>query len=309
MMAGMMAQHTAIGSQETTRVRGETVVQELRDPAQVRALLLPRRGYAAYALGQLAPRLFPQVQCWVAENAHGAGLVLYSGGGLGDALFMMGATEAVEAILRLHRGPRQDFVTCEAAHLPVLERYFNVPNHSLMARMVATRESFEHPQLADRHLQVRRLSAADAREVNRLYNTEGTPTYYTATHIGSSAYHGVYHDGRLVSVAGTHVVAPEEGVAVVGNVFTHPRYRGRGYGTLATGATTAALLEHCQDVVLTVDPKNIPAVRAYWRLGYNEICRLVEAPVTRRDWFGLGAALTRTAAAWRGRSRRVEILR
>jgi hypothetical protein len=58
-----------------------------------------------------------------------------------------------------------------------------------------------------------------------------------------------------------------------------------------------------------VDPKNIPAVRAYWRLGYGEVCRLIEAPVTRRDLFGLGSAAARWLAGWRGRARGVEVVR
>ena len=95
--------------------------------------------------------------------------------------------------------------------------------------------------------------------------------------------------------------APQEGVAVVGNVFTHPAYRGRGYATAATGSVTGALLAFCDDVVLTVDPKNQPAVAAYRKLGYQETCELVEASAVRRDPAGIGAAFRRWRAAMRGR--------
>ena len=234
---------------------------------------------------------------------------MHSGGGLGDATFLLGDPRAVEAILRLHRGPRQSFATCAPQHLPVLERYFRAAQQQTMSRMAVTPATFVPPPAPDGQVRVRRLRASDARAVNRLYNTEGAPTFYSAAHIESSAYHGVYLDKQLVAVAGTHVIAPEEGVAVVGNVFTHPRHRGRGYATLATGATTAAVLKECADVALTVDPRNIPAVRAYRRLGYSEVCRLVEAPVRRRDLLGLGAAANRLLAGWRGRGRGVEVVR
>jgi len=108
-------------------------------------------------------------------------------------------------------------------------------------------------------------------------------------------------EGRLVAIAGTHVVSRQEGVAVVGNVFTHPAYRGRGYATAATSAVTEALLDYCDYVVLTVDPRNTPAVAAYVRLGYREACQLLEASATRRDPSGLGASLRRLRAAIRGR--------
>jgi hypothetical protein len=57
-----------------------------------------------------------------------------------------------------------------------------------------------------------------------------------------------------------------------------------------------------------VDPQNTPAVYAYRRLGYREVCRLIEAPVTRRDLFGFGAALQRALARWRGRGLDGEIV-
>lgn len=303
-----MAAQTARGGDETVERGARVSVRPLRDPEHIRALLEPQRTYAAYAVGQLEPRLFPQVRCWYAESDAGEGLVLHSSGGLGEAMFATGDAEAVEAILRLHRGPHQNFATCAPEHLPVLDRFFRMTQQTTMARMHVTAATFEAAHTSDGHVRVLRLRLADARAVNRLYNTEGTPTFYSANHIAGGFYHGAFYDGRLVAVAGTHVVSPAEGVAVVGNVFTHPRYRGRGYATLVTGATTAALLRECRDVVLTVHPKNLPAVRAYWRLGYSEVCRLIEAPVTRRDTFGLRASVQRALARWRGRGLGVEIV-
>jgi RimJ/RimL family protein N-acetyltransferase len=306
-----MAAQTARGSDEAAEriAAARVLIRPLREPTAIRAILEPRRAYAAYAIGQLAPRLFPFVRCWYGESERGEGLVMHSGGGLGEAMFTMGHRDTVGAILRLHRGPHATFATAQPEHMPALERFFRVTQQTVMARMHVSTATFEPAMVTDGHVRILRLRSSEARAVNRLYNTEGAPTVYSAAHIDGGYYHGVYYDGRLVAVAGTHVVAPEEGVAVVGNVFTHPRYRGRGYGTLATGAATAALLRECRDVVLTVDPKNIPAVRAYWRLGYTEVCRLIEAPVTRRDSFGLGAAIQRTFARWRGRGLGAEIVR
>ncbi len=101
----------------------------------------------------------------------------------------------------------------------------------------------------------------------------------------------------MVAVAGTHIVAPNIGVAVVGNVFTHPSYRGQGLATRVTARVTAELIERgCSLVALTVDPANTPAVRAYARLGYERGPAVVEARARRRDLLGLGAWLRRRAA-------------
>src|SRR5215218_5803729 len=94
-----MAAQTARGNgQAAERAEGARVlVRPLRDPAAIRALLEPRRTFAAYAIGQLAPRLFPYVHCWHAEGERGDGLVLHSSGGLGEAMFAMGEPDAVDA--------------------------------------------------------------------------------------------------------------------------------------------------------------------------------------------------------------------
>jgi len=277
---------------------------------RVRALLEPRRLYAAYALGQLSPDLFPLTDCWRAiglESGSGA-LVVFSRGGLGAALLTMGEPEALAAILSIHPGPRQNYVTCEPGHVETVRRFYQLSAEQPMLRMWVTGQTFSAPQSTPRGVLIRRMYATDSRLVNRLYNSEGSPTYYSGQQIAAGCYFGVIDDGHLVSVAGTHVISPEEGIAVVGNVFTHPLWRGRGYATLATGATTAFLLRQCRDVVLTVDAANTPAVRAYQRLGYRTDCRLIEAAITRRELIPLGSYLRRLRARSRAHQDGSEIV-
>ena len=139
---------------------------------------------------------------------------------------------------------------------------------------------------------------------NALYALEGAPGYYSGEHIERGVYYGAFEDDRLVSVAGTHIVAPAASVAVVGNVFTHPAQRGRGLATAVTSSVTRDLLDRgCALVTLTVDPTNTPAVHAYRRLGYTLGAAVIEARARRRDPLGLGAWLRRRAAHRRAAAR------
>jgi len=153
-----------------------------------------------------------------------------------------------------------------------------------------------------------RLHGCDVPAINRLYSSEGGPASYSASHVEDGVYFGVMMDGSLVSIAGTHVVSPMEGVAVVGNVFTHPRYRGLGLATIATSAVTGDLLEHCPLVVLTVEVGNDPAVRIYERLGYETHCKLHETPLIRKEPFGLLSLARRLIAGRRGRAEGKEVV-
>ncbi|MEX0785844.1 MAG: GNAT family N-acetyltransferase [Dehalococcoidia bacterium] len=278
------------------------VVRPLRDPGELRRMLEPHRAYAAYAIGQLQPALFARSTWLVARSAHGEALLLHSEGGLGNALFALGTSDALEVLLRLHPGPRHTFLTCQPHHAEIAARHFYLPEDHSMVRMRVDRESFIPVEGY-----VRRLHGSDARHVNRLYRADGTPAFYTAENIEDAVYYGAHQDGRMVAVAGTHVVSQRDGIAVIGNVFTHPAYRGRGLGTLVTSAVTKELLSSCREAVLSVDPENEAAVRAYARLGYREVGRLVEGPAVRRGGM-LGAFLRRRIAALRGRRYGAELV-
>ena len=279
--------------------RREYLIRALSDRAEIRDRLQPQLEYTAYALGQLEPGLFERARWFLAQGPSGQGLVTHSRGGLGDASFVVGDPLAIAAILSIEPGPTQSYVTCQPQHLDALKRVYQLANRQPMMRMSVRAERFR-PRTG---IPAVRLHGVDIRRINALYGSDGSPTYYSPEHVDGGGYRGVMVGGRLVAIAGTHVVSPQERVAVVGNVFTHPSYRGYGYATAATSATTEALFERCETVVLTVDPMNVPAVAAYERLGYRESGRLVEASATRRDPAGLVAFLRRIRAKVRGRSR------
>ena len=283
--------------QGVARRRFDYVVTALHERDRIRALLSPRVEYTAYAMGQLEPGLFERTRWYSARGDTGTGLVLHSRGGLGEATFVMGDTDAVAAVLSIHPGPAHTYATCQPQHVEALQRVYRLANQQPMVRMAVTAASFKPVESAG----AVPLGGVDIRRVNALYGSEGGPSYYVPEHIDAGVYRGVIAQGRLVAVAGTHVVSRHEGVAVVGNVFTHPAHRGRGFATVATSAVTQALLGYCEYVVLTVDPRNAPAIQAYLKLGYSEVCQLVEASAARRDTAGVGGAVRRLRAAIRGR--------
>ena len=87
--------------------------------------------------------------------------------------------------------------------------------------------------------------------------------------LADGVFYGIFDDDALVSVAGTHIIAPEYGVAAIGNVLTIPAYRNRGYGRRVTTAVCADLLARGFDtLVLNVMQSNQSAIRVYERLGF-----------------------------------------
>lgn len=272
-------------------------VREVRDRREADAALSEDRAYAAYALADLEPDMFERAHFFLADDAARHAVVVHSSAA-GRTMFVGGDPAGVDAILSLHPGPRAAYMTaCTPAHVPAVERTYVISSRLDMQRMSVMRAGFSAVEGP-----LRRLRGADVYALNALYALGGGPAYYGERHLRNGVYFGAFEDGRLAAVAGTHVVAPNVGVAVVGNVFTHPAYRGQGLATRVTSRVTAELFDRgCALVVLTVDAQNAPAVQAYRRLGYSPGAAVVDAQVRRRDPLGLGALLRRGAARRRGR--------
>jgi len=271
-------------------------VRAARDRRELEAILSEDRPLAAYALGHLERDLFESANFYLSEGPAGSGLVMHARG-MGLATITLGAPEAIEAILSVHPGPRRSYLsTATPESMPMLRRVYRVTDELTMRRMSTIRDRFI-PKIGE----TRRLTGRDVGRLNNLYASEGGPSFYRPETIDRAVYFGVFDGPRLVSVAGSHIVAPNTSIAVVGNVFTDAAYRGSGLATITTSAVTEALLARgCADIALTVDPANTPAVHAYRRLGYEFGSNVVEARIRRKDLLGIGPALRRRAALRRG---------
>ncbi len=269
-------------------------IRRADDRVQLARTLQSDRYNAAYALAQLDDDAWPDAEFYSCAASGGEAVVCHSYGGLGYASTLSGPAVGVEAILGLHPGFPNTFAIAGIHHREALERIYTFRHITRMSRMLVTRESFRPSRQP-----AQPMVAAHADLLNRLYNAEGDPTHYRPEHIAEGCYWGVTDEERLVAVAGTHAIGRSHGIAILGNVFTHPRYRGRGHATAATSAVTAALLEQVDEVVLSVNPDNIHAVRAYDRLGYRQVGEIIEASATRHT-STLVTAVRRWVARRRG---------
>jgi len=281
----------------------EARIQRLDRAAEVRRSLEQAEAYAAYALAYLDPDLFRLARFYEASLKEKRAVLMHAKGGLGPSTLVLGDASLVGALLKLHPGSRRTLLTCEVGHVEQALRTHNLWRPQTMLRMQVKREAFRPPQSLNG---VRRLGAMDAPELNRLYALEGDGTWYSGRQINAGVYYGAFNRGRLVAAAGTHILSRREGVGVVGNVFTHPDQRGRGYGTAVTAAVSAHLLHDCPLVVLNVDPVNRPARQVYEKLGYVETGRLIEALSTLRRPLSPLPLAQRLLARWRGATPGIE---
>ncbi|MGC8839010.1 MAG: GNAT family N-acetyltransferase [Anaerolineae bacterium] len=246
-------------------------VRRLQEPEAIAAILARDPVYGAYALGDLDPRFFPQTE-WAAAYLGGepVALTLLYRGLAPHPLLTFGDVRGLALILgTVQRAPEAYFNSLEE-HLPAVEGFYALGPKKRMWRMVVWAERFRPAEGPAERLDVRDL--ADLKE---LY-AEGDAESFTPDLLEQGVFYGVRVLGRLVAAAGTHLVSDLQRVGAVGNVYVHPRYRGQGLGTVVTSRVAEELLGKGLLVVLNVEEGNIPAIRAYERLGYERHCAFVE---------------------------------
>jgi len=116
---------------------------------------------------------------------------------------------------------------------------------------------------------VRRLSLEDLDSFIALKRVQGREVSReeAVKMILRGRYYGAYVDEILAAIAGRYIALPE--VWVIGDVYVHPDYRGRGLGKAVTSAITRDAVTSGAVALLHVDVNNSPAINLYKNLGYR----------------------------------------
>jgi len=258
--------------------RSELRARAVADRDEIAAFLRADRRYAAYALGELDAAGRDRCSWGIAVDHAGTpvALAMHREGLIPQPLFLMGDPDGCRAVLESVIKPRDAyFQSTETLDMAISDLYeLNAP--VLLLRMATDAQTFE-PFAGP----AERLAPSDIDDLNRLYQL-GFRTGFPGSILDDGVYYGIRVRGRLVSAAGTHVINPREGIAVVGNVMTHADFRGHDFAKMVTGAVTSELLQRLPDVALNVHADNAPAIAAYTRLGYRVHCELTERLGHRR---------------------------
>jgi ribosomal protein S18 acetylase RimI-like enzyme len=228
-------------------------------------------------LADLDPGLFAHCRWFIAQRGAGhETLGLHFAGLEPNAYLTFGEADGLPGILEA--GPRTSevyFIARPEHEGAFRERYEALSRHDMLRMAMSPKDFAPAPGPAIR------LDMDDLARLQALYG-HGDVYGFSGYQLAGGVFFGIEQESELVAAAGTHVVSTDYGVAVVGNVFTHPDHRRRGYGSICTGAVTGALLDMGLDVVLNVHATNQGAIRVYESLGYLTHCPFIEILGRRR---------------------------
>jgi ribosomal protein S18 acetylase RimI-like enzyme len=245
-------------------------VAETRDKPQLRQLLTTDPVAAAYLLGDLVEPFFAHCR-WLVASYRGrleGAVLLYTGLSV-PALLSYGAPDAVEAILQQFAAelPATCYAKIPLDHSDFFPRYYRAENTERLWMMGARASELSLP--APRHQSIRLAQGAPLDPINKVY-ADYPGNWFEPSQLDSGLYFGTYADGQLVSIAGTHVLAPAEGVAVLGNIATVTGARRHGCASACTAGLIDALAAlGCETLALQVAIDNSNAIACYRNMGFR----------------------------------------
>jgi len=127
--------------------------------------------------------------------------------------------------------------------------------------------------------QVIRLTENDLDEMLSLYEEGYRDNWFNARMLQKKQYFGLRIENRLLSIAGIHVYSEKYKVAALGNIVTHPLYRGKGFGKSVTARLCRSLFEHVDNIGLNVKADNAAAIAMYRKLGFEIVGSYYEVMV------------------------------
>jgi ribosomal protein S18 acetylase RimI-like enzyme len=246
----------------------------LNDKNQIEAFLRNNVFLNIYSLGDLDDFFRPYTNWYALTYTAGikAMILVYTGGSL-SCLHALTEDENIHYMEELLQSLIPIFPERFEAHLSLglegtLEKHYTLKSHGEHYKMALTRKS-----LLSRidTSEVIALSMSDVDEIVSLFQAAYPENWFDPRLLDTNQYYGIRESSKLVSVGGVHVYSRRYRVAALGNITTHPEYRGKGYGRAVTAGVCKSLLGEVDHVGLNVKVDNTSAIRCYEKLGFEVV--------------------------------------
>ncbi len=255
----------------------------------IRRILYQDPIWSAYALADLQPQFASDCQWAWLETAQAASVVLIYHGLEPPVLVTVGSPEIIAQLLSEVTAskaglPKEVYLHIREEHHPVVSQWYdNQTDHRVMLRLALAQPSL----LIDHHqVNLKRLRSSDIPALHQLYAHGGPfkPDAFTDDQVTDGIFFGLFDEqNQLQAAGGTHILSRPDKVGTIGNVYTRPDCRGRGYAKAITVAITRTLQNQgFTTIILSVDQTNSAACTLYQKLGFEIHCPFVEGVAQRR---------------------------
>lgn len=257
-------------------------VEQTKNKTELQHFLLQDPELHLYALGDLDDFFWPHCTYYVKRDAGEiSALVLkYQPGDLPVIMALGRNLRALNALLvdlvpelpdriYAHVSPG-----CEATILDDYRQTY----HETQVRMIRRNPTTAEKATGD----VITLTPKDSERLQTFYDLSYPQNWFDEQMLSVHPFTGVVVNHQLVSVAGLHSFSKDYQVAALGNITTHPDFRGNGYAQQCTHALCQQLERQVSLIGLNVRGDNSPAIRTYKKTGFEPVYEFSEMMLERR---------------------------
>ena len=242
-------------------------IQRIKDRSRLAEYFSQNKSLHLYSLGDLDEFTWPQCKYFATETRgelrnvcllyRGEGLPVLLALGEIDPAFITRLCEFLPSMFYAHLSPGLEEIFRSGYEIEDfgehLKMYLSNFDH---LSGLATGDTFQ-------------LTIDNLPEAMELYQESYADNAFDPRMLKTGKYFGSRQDDKLVSIAGVHVHSLRYRVAVLGNITTHPDFRGLGYGRATSIRLLQELTQEVDFIGLNVKTDNIPAVALYHGLGFR----------------------------------------
>jgi len=152
---------------------------------------------------------------------------------------------------------------CQTDDVDLFKKYSTILHFHLEQQMIA-----DPPKKIDcGDVNVKKVTQNELESLNKFYHDHHAEAW-APIQFRAGPYYCVKQEGKIVSAAGVHLVAPQ--IAQLGNIITDEAYRNRGFATACTNTLAADLASKGRVISLFVRTDNAPAIHIYEKLGFHK---------------------------------------
>ncbi|MDZ4872485.1 MAG: hypothetical protein CLLPBCKN_001873 [Chroococcidiopsis cubana SAG 39.79] len=244
----------------------------LHDKNQIETFLRSHTFLHLYELGDLDDFFWNNTTWYALTNRQKIQQIalLYTGIPLPVLLALTEEPRSMQDLLQsiLHLLPRKLYAHLSKDLVTVFADKYQVESYGLHYKMALTNSSYLNTFDTSDAIP---LAGSNLKELEGLYSQSYPDNGFNPRMLDIGYFYGIKQDKNLVSVAGIHVYSSQYKVAALGNITTHPQFRGRGLAKLVCAKLCQELLQTVTHIGLNVKVDNASAIACYSQLGFEPI--------------------------------------
>ncbi len=258
----------------------------LRDRGEIERFLREDVTLNIYAIGDLDDFYWPHTRWYGRRGAAGLAAVILLYTAFDPPILLLTASpHRADAARQLFTEivpllPPRVYAHISESLLETVQHSHHLQSHGLHYKM-----SLQNRRALDAYPpgETERATTEDAAALAQLFAQSYPDNAFDPRMLETGQFFLIRENSAIRSLAGIHVYSPQYRVAALGNIVTHPDYRGRGLGTRVTASVCRSVLAAVDHVGLNVRADNTTAIHSYQRLGFEIHAPYLEATLTLKN--------------------------